>query len=45
MADIVYESQKHAGELNLPAAGYPNPHLARAMANSIRSQLSRGPTA
>lgn len=39
---IVYRSDEHAGELNLSPAGYPNPHLARAMANAIRSQLNRG---
>ena len=44
-ARVVYRSDEHAGELNITAVGYPNPHLARAMANSIRSQLTRGPTA
>ncbi|MEW6775444.1 MAG: hypothetical protein AB1405_04080 [Bdellovibrionota bacterium] len=35
----LYSSADHIEELRISKAGYPNPHLARAVAQVVRKQL------
>jgi len=37
---VVYHSAQHAEELSIPPEGYPNEHLANAVAQVVRRQLA-----